>query len=248
MADDSALIRQIFTDQARPPRISPQREGGHPEGVQRAGSSSIYNYDPYGGDLPPRRTSVASARRLARPRPCGRTIRTSRRWCRYNVNVPNPSFGNAPTDVPTAPTITCRRSRAASPPTTPATCPACHADVPGAPTFLALPSPRCRTRACRCPLHPCSSRRASMQRAGRHQHHHARRVPAEALRHVHRSTASEHPRLVQNNALTWFRAITNENPNVRAHRQRDHDVPHRWAVPASRCRSRKRSSRAPRTG
>jgi hypothetical protein len=217
MADDSALIRQIFTDQVT---TAKDLTGNAVADIQKAfnalGSSSIYAYDPYRWDLPsapyigPLPSPIGPASPV-RPQDPDKPTLVS-----LNVNVPNPSFGTAPTDVPTAPTITMPGAPSGEPTDNTGNVPGVSTpSFAAAPTFLALPSYALPYPSVSLPTAPVlippsfdATQPGDISTISLAEY-------LQKLSDTYEQYSHEIPGLVTNNALTWFRQITDENPNVR---------------------------------
>jgi hypothetical protein len=217
-ADDTAAIRQIFTDQTQ---TAKDLVADAKSDIQKAWSalqnSSTYNYDPYNWEIPPQPFIGGVSTPTGPTTPTRPNDPKAPTLVPYNINVPNPNFGNAPTDVPSAPTITLPALPSGEPTDVPGNVPSVGTpNFPSAPSFLALPNSGLPYPSVSLPTAPTllppsftAVEPGDIQSI----------TLADYLAQLQASFtdySQRIPALVQNNALTWFRAITNENPNVRA--------------------------------
>jgi hypothetical protein len=248
-ADDTAAIRQIFTDQTQ---TAKDLVADAKSDIQKAWSalqnSSTYNYDPYNWEIPPQPFIGGVSTPTGPTTPTRPNDPIAPTLVPYNINVPNPNFGNAPTDVPSAPTITLPALPSGEPTDVPGNVPSVGTpNFPSAPTFLALPNSGLPYPSVSLPTAPTLLPPSfTAVEPGDIQSITLADYLAKLTDIVHRLQPA-HPRARAEQLADVVPRDGGREPERARDRQHHHDLPDLWAVPASRSRSKKRSSRAPLT-
>jgi hypothetical protein len=215
-SDDSALIKQIFTDQVTTAKSLTDTAAAD---IQKAFAalyqSTVYNYDPYNWQTPPTPLIGGISIPTGPSRPVSPIAPTQPTLVGLNVNVPNPNFGSAPTDVPSAPAITFPTQPGGEPTDNTGAVPSVYTPTfPTSPTLLSLPSSTLPYPSVSLPTAPTLLPPSFDGSAPGDISTIDLNTYLQKLSDSYSQYSHDIPGMIQNNALQWFRAIKAENPNI----------------------------------
>lgn len=213
----AAEIAQVFDDQrAAATELLTQAETGIQQAYAALSDSSLYAYDPYEWEIPPSPILLATPLPAGPSRP-GRPANPAEPTLqKYDITVPNPSFGTAPTSTLQPPVIAFPVQPGGPPQDLTSSAPAVFTPAfPATPALNPLPSSALPYPFITIPDAPVF---ATPVFDGVKPDDITNITLADYLQKLtdtYTNYSNVMPSLVQNNWLLWFRAMVGENPNLR---------------------------------
>jgi len=217
MADQSAAIAQLF-DQER--SLATQLLQDATTEIQQVfttlGQSNIYAYSPYNwqSPSPPIIGPLPALNGPSRPGRPANPLKPV--LAPVTINIPNPTFGTAPTNAVVSPSITIPSSSITLPSDNTGSVPSVSTpNFPGVPSLLSLPSTALPYPFLTIPNAPVLSAVAFSAQAPDDIATMTVQQYLDQLAASYTQYSQSIPMLVQNNWLLWFNAMVGNNPNIR---------------------------------